>query len=73
MRADERRAALFGIQGVPFFALDETYGISGAQSSSHILAALEQAWAASHEGSAAGVADADVHGEGDACVPAAYQ
>jgi predicted DsbA family dithiol-disulfide isomerase len=72
VRADERRAALFGIQGVPFFALDETYGISGAQSSSHILAVLEQAWAASYGGSTAGVVDADTQSEGDACVPAAY-
>jgi predicted DsbA family dithiol-disulfide isomerase len=72
VRADERRAALFGIRDVPFFALDETYGISGAQASSHILAVLEQAWAASHQGSTAGVVDTDTHGEGEACVPAAY-
>jgi predicted DsbA family dithiol-disulfide isomerase len=40
VRADEERAAQFGISGVPFFAIDETYGISGAQPPEHILAAL---------------------------------
>ena len=44
MRADEHRARLLGINGVPFFAIDERYGISGAQSSDLILSALEQAW-----------------------------
>src|SRR5437588_285272 len=29
VRADERRARAFGISGVPFFAIDEKYGISG--------------------------------------------
>ena len=43
VRADEERAADFGISGVPFFAIDEKYGISGAQPSEHILAALTQA------------------------------
>jgi predicted DsbA family dithiol-disulfide isomerase len=44
VRADEHRARLLGINGVPFFAVDERYGISGAQSSELILSALEQAW-----------------------------
>jgi predicted DsbA family dithiol-disulfide isomerase len=44
VRADEQRARLLGINGVPFFAVDERYGISGAQSSDLILSALEQAW-----------------------------
>jgi predicted DsbA family dithiol-disulfide isomerase len=44
VRADEHRARLLGINGVPFFAIDERYGISGAQSSDLILSALEQAW-----------------------------
>jgi predicted DsbA family dithiol-disulfide isomerase len=45
VRADERRARLLGISGVPFFAIDERYGISGAQPSELILSALDQAWA----------------------------
>jgi predicted DsbA family dithiol-disulfide isomerase len=36
---------MLGINGVPFFAIDERYGISGAQPSDLILSALEQAWA----------------------------
>ena len=48
VRADERRARAFGISGVPFFAIDEKYGISGAQSSDVLRQALEQAWAESH-------------------------
>jgi predicted DsbA family dithiol-disulfide isomerase len=44
VRADEQRARLLGVNGVPFFAVDERYGISGAQSSDLILSVLEQAW-----------------------------
>ena len=53
VRADEQRARLLGINGVPFFAIDERYGISGAQSSDLILSALEQAW--SERGRTSGV------------------
>jgi predicted DsbA family dithiol-disulfide isomerase len=48
VRADVERARMFGIGGVPFVALDETYGISGAQPADTFLDALEKAWAASH-------------------------
>jgi predicted DsbA family dithiol-disulfide isomerase len=48
VRADVRRATTFGIRGVPFVAIDETYGVSGAQPAEVFLDALEQAWAASH-------------------------
>jgi predicted DsbA family dithiol-disulfide isomerase len=48
VRADQRRAAAFGIRGVPFFVIDEQYGVSGAQASAVFLDALEQAWAAAH-------------------------
>jgi predicted DsbA family dithiol-disulfide isomerase len=44
VRADEERARLLGINGVPFFAIDNRYGISGAQPADLILSALEQAW-----------------------------
>ena len=44
VRADEERARAFGITGVPFFAIDERYGISGAQPPEVILGALQQAW-----------------------------
>jgi predicted DsbA family dithiol-disulfide isomerase len=45
VREDERRARLLGIDGVPFFAIDERYGVSGAQSSDLLLQALAAAWA----------------------------
>lgn len=48
VRADERRAVMFNIRGVPFVAIDETYGVSGAQPAEVFLNALEQAWEASH-------------------------
>jgi len=44
VRADEARAREFGISGVPFFAIDERYGISGAQPAELILEALRQAY-----------------------------
>ena len=44
VRADEHRARMFGITGVPFFAIDEKYGISGAQQPDALLAALTEAW-----------------------------
>jgi predicted DsbA family dithiol-disulfide isomerase len=43
VRADEQRAADFGISGVPFFAIDERLGISGAQPVEVFVSALRQA------------------------------
>jgi predicted DsbA family dithiol-disulfide isomerase len=43
VRADKERAAAFGISGVPFFAIDERYGISGAQPVELMLSSLRQA------------------------------
>ena len=48
VRADERRAVILGIRGVPFVAIDELYGVSGAQPPEVFLDALERAWTASH-------------------------
>lgn len=48
VRADERRATQLGIRGVPFFVIDEQFGVSGAQEVDVLLGALEQAWAAAH-------------------------
>jgi predicted DsbA family dithiol-disulfide isomerase len=56
VRADEERAAEFGISGVPFFAIDEKYGISGAQAPETMLDALHQAWGAPAPKSYGGVA-----------------
>jgi predicted DsbA family dithiol-disulfide isomerase len=48
VRADIQRARRLGVQGVPFFAIDEKYGVSGAQPSEVLKEVLEQAWAESH-------------------------
>ncbi|MFE2531802.1 DsbA family oxidoreductase [Streptomyces sp. NPDC059371] len=44
VRADEREAAELGANGVPFFVLDRTYGVSGAQPAEVFAQALSQAW-----------------------------
>jgi predicted DsbA family dithiol-disulfide isomerase len=48
VRADERRAVALGISGVPFYVINEQYGVSGAQDAALFLGALEQAWAELH-------------------------
>jgi predicted DsbA family dithiol-disulfide isomerase len=45
VRADEARARAFGISGVPFFAIDDRYGVSGAQPADVLLDVLRQAHA----------------------------
>jgi predicted DsbA family dithiol-disulfide isomerase len=46
VRADERRARLLGINAVPFFVIDERYGVEGAQPAELIRQGLEQALSA---------------------------
>jgi predicted DsbA family dithiol-disulfide isomerase len=46
VRADEARAAAFGVSGVPFFVFDEKFGVSGAQPVEMFADALQQAAAA---------------------------
>lgn len=46
VRADERQAVTFGISGVPFFVVDQTYGVSGAQPAAALLEVLDTVWAA---------------------------
>jgi len=48
VRADERRAAALGITAVPFFVVDGTHGVSGAQTPEVLLGVLERAWTGSH-------------------------
>lgn len=42
VRADEERARALGVNGVPFFAFDERYGVSGAQPVELFLEVLEK-------------------------------
>ena len=48
VRADESRATALGATGVPFFVIDGTYGVAGAQGTEVLLSALERAWSESH-------------------------
>jgi predicted DsbA family dithiol-disulfide isomerase len=76
VRADERRAAAFGISGVPFYVIDERYGVSGAQDAAVFLGALEQAWADAHPLTLVGAPAAEVASCDDgscAVVPGAVQ
>ena len=44
VRADEEEARRLRITGVPFFVVDRTYGVSGAQPVEVLLQVLERAW-----------------------------
>ncbi|HET7531012.1 MAG TPA: DsbA family oxidoreductase [Mycobacteriales bacterium] len=44
VRADERQAAAYGITGVPFFVVDEKYGVSGAQPAELLIEVLQRAY-----------------------------
>jgi predicted DsbA family dithiol-disulfide isomerase len=48
VRDDQATAQALGISGVPFFVLDRTFGVSGAQPVEVLLGALRQAHAAAH-------------------------
>lgn len=48
VRADERRAQQFGVQGVPFFLFEEKYAVSGAQPTDLFVNALEKVWQETH-------------------------
>ncbi|RZT63989.1 putative DsbA family dithiol-disulfide isomerase [Microcella alkaliphila] len=43
VKADMAQAVAYGIQGVPFFVLNDAYGVSGAQEVASFLAALQRA------------------------------
>ena len=48
VRADEAQARAYGITGVPFFVIEDKYGVSGAQPADSLLEVLEQAWQEEH-------------------------
>jgi predicted DsbA family dithiol-disulfide isomerase len=66
VRADEEQARRLGITGVPFFVIDEKYGISGAQPADLLLQVLQRAWSESAPLQMVGAPSADGC-EGDAC------
>jgi predicted DsbA family dithiol-disulfide isomerase len=71
VRADLRRARGFGIQGVPFFVIDEQYGISGAQPTDAMLEVLDQVWAEAHPLTMVGSTDGEVCEDGTCALPSA--
>lgn len=44
VRHDERTAQQMGVRGVPFFVINQKYGISGAQPTGTFLNALQKVW-----------------------------
>ena len=67
VRADEAEAAAFGIGGVPFFVVERTYGVSGAQPPEVLRNVLDRAWADIHAPSLVVSGDDAPGCEGDAC------
>lgn len=45
---DQEQARRYGISGVPFYVIDEKYGVSGAQPSDTLRQVLDTAWTESH-------------------------
>jgi predicted DsbA family dithiol-disulfide isomerase len=62
VEADIRQARAYGATGVPFYVVDERYGVSGAQPAEVFSQVLERAWAESRPA-------LDVIGGADACGP----
>lgn len=60
--ADVAQARAYGATGVPFFVVDEKYGVSGAQPTEVFTQVLERAWADAHPA-------IEVVGGGEACGP----
>ncbi|MCZ0210365.1 DsbA family oxidoreductase [Streptomyces achromogenes] len=69
VRADEREAAQLGATGVPFFVLDRTYGVSGAQPAEVFTQALTQAWGERSPLRLVGRDDTDACGPDGCAVP----
>ncbi len=47
VRADEATASAMGVGGVPFFLVDDAYGLAGAHKPENLLNVLRRAWAES--------------------------
>jgi predicted DsbA family dithiol-disulfide isomerase len=48
VREDELQAQRYGISGVPFFVIDDRYGVSGAQPAAALREVLDTAWSEAH-------------------------
>jgi predicted DsbA family dithiol-disulfide isomerase len=67
VRRDEQQAMAYGISGVPFFVVDQKYGVSGAQSADVLLQTLNQAWTEAHPLTMVTSGGSDASCEGDNC------
>ena len=67
VRADEAQAATYGISGVPFFVVAETYGVSGAQPAAALRTMLDRAWSERPTLTMVGADGAGPGCEGDSC------
>lgn len=68
VRDDQLRARRYGISGVPFFVVDEKYGVSGAQPSDVFTELLKKAWSESRPLQVV-AAGQDVSCDDDSCCP----
>jgi len=48
VHADIAQARAYGANGVPFFVVDQRYGVSGAQPAEVFTELLDRAWTESH-------------------------
>jgi predicted DsbA family dithiol-disulfide isomerase len=67
VRADQRDAQRFGISAVPFFVVDRTYGVSGAQPAAVLRQVLDRAWADSRPVQLVTTGASGPGCDGDAC------
>jgi predicted DsbA family dithiol-disulfide isomerase len=67
VRAEEAEARSFGINGVPFFVIDRTYGVSGAQPAETLTEVLTKAWEATHPFTMVATGGDASACEGDSC------
>jgi predicted DsbA family dithiol-disulfide isomerase len=64
VHADIAQARAYGANGVPFFVVDQRYGVSGAQPTEVFTQLLDRAWADSHP-----AIEVLAGGDADACGP----
>lgn len=69
--ADMEKAASLGIRGVPFYVINEKYGLSGAQGEKVFLEALQKAWHEANPLEMVGSSDAATCVDGVCAVPSA--
>jgi predicted DsbA family dithiol-disulfide isomerase len=67
VRADEQQAVRYGVTGVPFFAADGTYAVSGAQPAEVLLRLLQQAYDGNQPTPAISDTTPQDTGEADSC------